>query len=137
MFAPCPHDQGCPKNVEKAKLVICMITVLKFWFFSIQLTPFYLFFVSTSIISLDLFPINIFNKLNILCSRDVCSFSTQWNVLRADGRKQMFNTETGSFTYIIMAKGAKPHHISESRLLTVCLSQIKAENHSSCSDKFF
>ncbi|KAL3985456.1 Mitochondrial small ribosomal subunit Rsm22 family protein [Acanthocheilonema viteae] len=69
VFAPCPHDQGCPKNVKKAK--------------------------------------------------DVCSFTTQWNVLRADGRKQIFNTETGSFTYVIMAKGARPHKIPESRLLTL------------------
>ncbi|VDO68550.1 unnamed protein product, partial [Onchocerca flexuosa] len=77
VFAPCPHDQGCPKNVEKAK--------------------------------------------------DVCSFSTQWNVLRADGRKQIFNTKTGSFSYIIMAKGARPHQIPESRLLTVCLFQMKTK----------
>ncbi|VDK61407.1 unnamed protein product [Onchocerca ochengi] len=69
VFAPCPHDQGCPKNVEKVK--------------------------------------------------DVCSFSTQWNGLRADGRKQIFNTETGSFSYVIMAKGARPHQIPESRLLTL------------------
>ncbi|VIO98490.1 Uncharacterized protein BM_BM3747 [Brugia malayi] len=69
VFAPCPHDQGCPKNVEKEK--------------------------------------------------DVCSFSTQWNVLRADGRKQISSTETGSFTYVIMAKGARSHHIPQNRLLTL------------------
>uniref|UniRef100_A0A1I7VGX4 Methyltransferase-like protein 17, mitochondrial n=1 Tax=Loa loa TaxID=7209 RepID=A0A1I7VGX4_LOALO len=69
VFAPCPHDQGCPKSVRREK--------------------------------------------------DVCSFSTQWNVLRADGRKQIFNTERGSFTYVIMAKGTRSHHINESRLLTL------------------
>ncbi|KAM3717165.1 Methyltransferase-like protein 17 [Dirofilaria immitis] len=67
VFAPCPHDQGCPKNIEKAK--------------------------------------------------DVCSFLTQWNVLRADERKQTFSTEIGSFSYVIMSKGTRPHQLSESRLL--------------------
>uniref|UniRef100_A0A0R3RZP9 Methyltransferase-like protein 17, mitochondrial n=1 Tax=Elaeophora elaphi TaxID=1147741 RepID=A0A0R3RZP9_9BILA len=79
VFAPCPHDQGCPKNVKKAK--------------------------------------------------DVCSFSTQWNVLRADGRKQIFNTETGSFTYVIIAKGARPHQKPEGRLLTL----KRGEGHVSCT----
>uniref|UniRef100_A0A915PRS8 Methyltransferase-like protein 17, mitochondrial n=1 Tax=Setaria digitata TaxID=48799 RepID=A0A915PRS8_9BILA len=69
VFAPCPHDQGCPKIVEKAK--------------------------------------------------DVCSFSTRWNVLRADGRKQISNTEEGSFSYIIMAKGTRSHQVHETRLLTL------------------
>ncbi|MCP9264767.1 hypothetical protein DINM_022917 [Dirofilaria immitis] len=72
VFAPCPHDQGCPKNIEKAKLVNahrCM------------------------------------------------QFLTQWNVLRADERKQTFSTEIGSFSYVIMSKGTRPHQLSESRLL--------------------
>ncbi|VDN01833.1 unnamed protein product [Thelazia callipaeda] len=68
VFAPCPHDQGCPKVVKKSK--------------------------------------------------DVCSFLTQWNVLRADGRKQALSTETGSFSYIIMAKGTRSPGLSQSRLLT-------------------